>query len=442
MRYSIHKTSYIAVLLFLVFTSVTFSQENVTSKLTLEEVIQLALKNNQALKVSDKYISIAQQQTEINKLQQLPNISSSVNASYIGDVLILDKDFSNSTTVDMPHFGNTFSVQASQVIFKGNAVNNAIKIGFLQEELAKLDYRDDELSIRLLVTATYLDLFKLYNQKTVYNQNIVLAQERLKNINNFYNQGMVTRNEVIRGELQLTNLKQAVETISNNISILNKQLATAIGLSDATIILPDESLLEEKPIVQDFDFYSGEGFANNPKIKTTQVQTELVKKTAKITKSEMLPAFVAFGGYNMQRPITSTSPALDMYSNSWQVGVGLSFDIESLYKTPKKLKLNNLQLDQMKEIELLQKQNLDVEIKAAYLKYQDAVSQSNTFVESKRLAEENYYIIEKKYLNQLALAVDMLDASNAKLDAELNYTNSEINILYTYYNLLRTIGKL
>lgn len=59
-----------------------------------------------------------------------------------------------------------------------------------------------------------------------------------------------------------------------------------------------------------------------------------------------------------------------------------------------------------------------------------------------RLAEENYKIIEKKYLNQLALITEMLDASNSKLEAELQYVNSEINILQAYYNVLKTVGTL
>ena len=50
--------------------------------------------------------------------------------------------------------------------------------------------------------------------------------------------------------------------------------------------------------------------------------------------------------------------------------------------------------------------------------------------------------MESKYNNQLAILLDMIDASNAKLDAELQYTNSEINIIFAYYKLLKESGKL
>src|SRR5699024_7585541 len=158
-----------------------------------------------------------------------------------------DKNFSNATRVNMPDFGNSFSVEASQLIWKGGTVKNSIKVQSLQEELMELNYESDEQNIKLLVLGHYLDLYKLTNQKEVYEKNIELAQQRLENIKKFHRDGMVTRNDLIRGELQLSNLKLALEVVENNTKILNKQLTTALGLSDDILILPDEALLDNIP---------------------------------------------------------------------------------------------------------------------------------------------------------------------------------------------------
>lgn len=58
------------------------------------------------------------------------------------------------------------------------------------------------------------------------------------------------------------------------------------------------------------------------------------------------------------------------------------------------------------------------------------------------LAGENYEQVKTKYFNQLALMVDLIDASNAKFEAELELKNAEAEILYQYYQILRTLGKL
>tara|TARA_R110002124_G_scaffold170518_2_gene337979 strand:+ start:1864 stop:2433 length:570 start_codon:yes stop_codon:yes gene_type:complete len=186
--------------------SLGFSQEIVSKKYTIDEIVQLALDNNQKLKVSKKSVDIAKQQTEVYKQLQLPNVSLGATAMYLGDIEILDTDFSNLQTVDMPHFGNTFSLQAQQLLYKGNAINNTIKVGSLQEKLANLNVENDEIGIKSLVISNYLSLYKLYNQKQVFLENIKLAQKRIDNVTSFYNQGMVTRNEVIRGDLLLASL--------------------------------------------------------------------------------------------------------------------------------------------------------------------------------------------------------------------------------------------
>ncbi|WP_437397735.1 TolC family protein [Flagellimonas lutimaris] len=437
-----HSIKYILNLLFIATYSAGFTQEVVPKMYTVDEIVQLALDNNQKLKVSKKSVDIAQQQTKIYRQLQLPDVSFGSTAMYLGDIAILDKDFSKQTTVDMPHFGNTFSFQAQQLIFKGNTVKNTIKIGALQEQLALLNADNDALDIKFLVISNYLDLYKLYNQKQVFEENIKLAQKRIDNVTSLYDQGMVTRNEIVRGDLLLATLNQAVVTIDNNISILNNQLTFALGLTQDTIIIPDEQTLKTDFAIQAFDSYKEEALANHPLVRSIQLQSEMAETSLAITKSEKLPVLAGIAGYNMQRPLTNSFPINDVYFNNWQVGISLTYNIESLYKNNKRSGLEKLKMEQVSEVKTLTEQNLHVAVKAAYLKYNEAISQRTTYMESKHLAEENYKIIEKKYLNQLALITDMLDASNSKLEAELQFVNSEINIIYAYYNILKTVGNL
>ena len=191
-----------------VLTTTTIHAQQITEKkISIEELFELTKENHPNLAVSKADISIASQGVDVAKNAMLPSLNTVLQAYYIGDSYVIDKDFSNSTKVEMPHFGNSFTVDASQLLWKGGTVKNSIKAQSLKEELMQLNYQSNEQSIKLLVLGYYLDLYKLDNQKAVYAQNIQLAEQRLANSNKFYNQGMVTRNDVIRGELQLSNLK-------------------------------------------------------------------------------------------------------------------------------------------------------------------------------------------------------------------------------------------
>ncbi len=423
----------------LLYGSLISAQE--VRSMTVDEVMTLALQNHQQLKLSEKNIYISKQQTEVTKLQKLPTITASTSQFYLGNALIIDKDFSNSTNVAMPHYGSSYGVQASQLIFKGGLVKKSIEMADLREQLAELDLEKNQQDVKFLVLSNYLDVYKLKNQEQIFLNNKKLAQERLKNVQKFNQQGMVTRNEVIRGELAIKNLDQGLLTLSNNKKILNYNLDIALGLPQNTEIDPTESL-DGKNLGKDIGYYMEMAYQNNPQLKSANANIAVAQKNIEIINTDKMPTLSGFGGYNMQRPITTRTPVLDMYSNSWQAGISLSYNIDNLYKTKERLKVGELQKSQAQDALTLTKQNIDMTVNAAYVKYQESIDQAKLMDDAQKLAEENYKITEAKYLNQLAVQAEMIDAQNQKLQAELDFVTAEINVLYQYYNLLKSTGSL
>jgi len=422
-----------------VFPALFFSQE--IRQMTAEEVAQLAVQNHQQLKVSAQNINIARQNTEVVKLQKLPTISASTSQFYLGNAVAIDKDFSNTTTIQMPHYGSSYAVQATQLIFKGGLVNKSIELAGLREQLSELDLEKNRQDVKFLVISNYLDVYKIVNQQEVFRNNKKLAQERLKNIQKFYQQGMVTRNEVIRGELAIKNLDQGILTLMNNRKILNYNLTVALGLPEDTQIVPVENL-ENKEAGIGMDYYMTLAHDSNPVMKSAKTNIDVADKNIDIIKTDKMPTIAGFGGYSLQKPITTRNPVLDMYSGGWQTGVSLTYNIDNLYKTKERVKLGELQKNQAYDAMTLTQQNIDMAVNAAYVKYQESIQQADILNEAKKLAEENYKITEAKYLNQLAVQAEMIDAQNQKLQSELDFANAEINVLYQYYNLLKTTGTL
>ncbi len=401
---------------------VLFFSQNI-KQMTADEVANLALQNQQQLKVSAQNIDIAKQQIDIAKLQKLPTITASTSQFYLGNAIAIDKDFSNSTTIQMPHYGSSYAVQATQLIFKGGLVNKSIELAGLREQLSKLDLEKNQQDVKLLVISNYLDIYKIINQEQVFQNNKKLAQKRLENIKDFYKQGMITRNEVIRGELNIKNLDQGILTLTNNKKILNYNLSTALGLPLDTEIIPVESL-DNKEIGIGMDYYLNLAHDANPQMKSAKTNISVAEKNIEIINTDKMPTISGYGSYNVQRPITTRTPVLDMYGNGWQGGISLSYNIDNLYKTKERVKLGELQKSQANESLTLVQQNIDMTVNAAYVKYQEAIQQAEILNDAKNLADENYKITEAKYLNQLAVQAEMLDAQNQKLQSELDFANS------------------
>jgi len=428
---------------FLVFSSqIASAQDTLYQKISIPELFKMAETNNQQLKISKIGMTAAGQRLDVVKTQRNPVLTAAATASYIGDVTVFNNDFSGKTTVPMPHFGNSFALQASQTVFKGGAIKNNIAIGGLQEQLAGLAYEKNSLDVKILLAGNYFDLFKMYNQRGVYQENIRLAQLRLFNINKMYKSGMVTKNDVIRNELLITNLGTAVQQLNNNIDILSQQLSIALGLSDQVYILPDTTILSNKPNANGLQEYLDLAYQQYPELRSAELSNRIAERNVALAKADRLPSINLNAGNSMVRPLTTSMPARDMYSNGWQAGVGVSFNISSLYNAPKNISLAKTQQSQQLAMAEQLRQNTEISVKAAFIKHREAKQLLQSAEKSLQLATENFRIVEKKYLNQMALLTDLMDATNVRLEAELQQKNAEISIIYTYYQLQKTTGSL
>lgn len=422
------------------FSLANFAQTANERELDLETAIQLGMENHQQLKVAQSAVDLQRQQTEVVKLNRLPMASLSANAFYLGDALVLNPDLSKVQNVDMPNFGNTYGIQASQLLYKGGVISKSIEMAELQTQIATLDLHKNEQEIKFLITSHYLDIYKILNQIQVLEQNKDLSEVRLENINDLFAQEMVTKNEVIRAELLIKNLEQSVLTMKNNHAVLSNQLSYALGLPKEVLIIPTEEI--KLQLISDLDHYMQVAHEQNPVLKSAKMNIDIADKNIEITKSDWFPALSLFGGYNMQRPMTTSVPVLDLYNNTYQAGISLTYNLDNLYKTKRKVKLSRIQKQVTEDAYTLVDQQIEIGVNAAFVKYKEALLQADLMEESKALATENYNIIESKYLNQLAITAEMTDATNAKLEADLQYANASLNVLYEYYNLLKSTGTL
>jgi outer membrane protein len=425
----------------LVFSMTSFGQDS-ERKLTMENAFALALKNSTELKITDKAIAIARQKTEVAKLGRLPGISTALNYGYISNSQIWEPSFSKHTTAPIPHNLTQFSLQASEVIFKGGEISNTIKKSALEEQVAVLNHDKNLQGIKFIVAARYLDIYRQIIQRTVYVNNARLSQERLKNILSLHKQGVVTNNDVLRTKLILSDLELAVRKTDDNIAILNQQLNVVLGLDDDQRLLPDSTLLESGKETWELAELLRNAYRKNQEIQIAAKETTIARTNLKITEADRLPEISFFAGSNLQRPYTNSIPARDIYYNVWVTGLSVRYNIASIYQSPRKAKAVELQVEQSHEKEIHQKEQVELAVKAAFIKYNEAQDELQTYKDDLQSAEENYRLVEKKYFNQLALLTDLIDATNTKVEAELKVANSQINVVYTRYQVLKTTGSL
>ena len=103
---------------------------------------------------------------------------------------------------------------------------------------------------------------------------------------------------------------------------------------------------------------------------------------------------------------------------------------------------SKLAVSYCKNQEELNLQQVRVNVRTAYLRHHEALERVDVLQLSVRQAEENYRIMQNRYLNQLAILTDLLDANSVRLNAELQLTSARTQVIYTYYQLQHACGRL
>lgn len=398
--------------------------------------------NNSSLRVSQSAVEAARHGVDAAKSQRLPEISAQLSASYIGNVLLTDRDFSNVQGLSSPHYGNQFVLDASQTIYSGGALSSGIRLSELGLEKAGIATELTRQQLRFLALGQYLDLVKIANREEVVKSNIALTRQVISDIEERHKQGVALQNDITRYELQMETLKLNLTKLRNQRAIINHQLCATLGIAATDSIVPTEKVASQTFARDAEAWWQAEASASSPLLRMADVDEQMSQQQVRLAKSEMLPKVAVVAQNNFNGPITFELPPIDKNLNVWYVGVGVKYSLSSLFKSNKRLRQAKVEERQAEEQKSVAREQLDNQMQAAWTNYQQSYVELQTQQKSVELAHQNFDVINNRYANQLALVTDMIDASNIRLDAELAEVDARINIAYAYYKMKYIAGQL
>lgn len=410
--------------------------------MTLEQLFERVEQGSRTLAAAKTNVDAAQHGIDAALSQRLPDLSANLSVSYIGNALLTDRDFSNAHGLHSPHFGNSFAIEAQEAIYTGGALSAGIKLAELGKQLAETGVVLTRQQARFLALGQYLDLYKVDNRMRVYRENMSLTRQLIADIKQRQQQGMALKNDITRYELQMEQLSLGLEQLQNTRKILNHQLCNTLALPQQTNVQPDTTLVSTSLPRDPEAAWQNRSTTTSPLLEQSRLNIGIAQQKERIAKSELLPKVAIVAANNFDGPITFELPPIDKNLNIWYVGVGVKYHIGALYKKNKQVRQAAAQTQIAQQQYNVQREAVDNRTKTAYIKYMQTYTELDTQRKSVELARQNYNVVNARYLGQLALITDMVDASNIRLNAELQEVDARINILYAYYQLKYAAGEI
>jgi outer membrane protein TolC len=180
-----------------------------------------------------------------------------------------------------------------------------------------------------------------------------------------------------------------------------------------------------------------EATVNRSDIKSLESQHRIAEDQLKVARSSNLPKVFASAGYNafgLHNIVTVTNAA--------SVGMGVSYDIGSLYKSKREINVAKNRIKEMDDHLEVLKDRVKIEVQQANENYTLAQKQNLVYRQAVEQASENYRITKDKYENGIADTDDLLTADVQQLQSKINLAISQANTIEKYYDLMLSNGAL
>ncbi|HXB91641.1 MAG TPA: TolC family protein [Puia sp.] len=428
----------------LLFAAFTTSAQTPTRTLNLDEAVQLGIQNSKQLKRSQFKIDEALARFDQAKDLRLPDMK--VSFQYLHALMLsrlisipgITKD-PIKLPFDFPAYLGTLSV--TEPIFAGNQFKYARQSADLMVQMSRLDADKDKDDITYLVINSYLNYDKIIENQLIVAQNMQDIQGKLDEITKYENQGLATQNDVLRYQLQRSQMELTEIELENNRKIANFNLNIVLGLPDSTqIILPPiDYKVNETPVIADL---LQQAEVNRRELQDIGYQSKIADVNIKKIHDERLPTVAASGGLYYINPTADVIPTHNNAIVPLTLGIGASWDIGTLYKNRNKEREASLQRQELNTAKDQIHDQIRQEVYDQFMMYHTALDKIKVLQVAITQAQENERIMESKFRNNLATTTDRIDAQTLLYQSRVNLELAKSDATIAYYNILRSTGKI
>ncbi len=438
------KKIFAAVMLTL-FCQASSAQDSIIV-MTLKQALQTGLDSSRSLKISSAKMQLAEAKYNQAVDATIPSIKFAGNYSRLSFVDEPKFQFPGSTeSVSLfPVYVNNYSagITLTETIFSGFRLKYARESQKLLREAAGFDLANDRNQIAFGIVQAFYNLYKLQASALLVEKNIELTKQRVRDTELALKNGIATKNDVLRWQLQESNLELTKIDITNNIEIANYDFNVMLGIKENKKIIPDSSAIDDLIQLKPIDDYFTQTLKSRSDLAAADLRSKASYNAMKVAGNSYLPRVSVSGEFLDARPNPRYIPPVDVDHTSWMVGVNLNWDLVSLYTNRHNVDEQRSIYRQSVESQQMMNDDAKSEVNRNYILYTESIQKVKVMEKSVAQSAENFRLMDSRYKNSLVILSELLEANNQLLSAQINLAMAKADIQVAYYRLLKSTGSI
>ena len=403
------------------------------SKLTLEQCIGIALKNNPELAQKKWNTEIAKAEKDIAKGRLLPEIGMVGGYThYRDDRLIKPRRIGGQEVLDFADELISGGIALSMPLYTGGRLENEVKA---TEQITRSTQYQLLRSKRELVFNVSNVFYSMLGQRSVI-KSLIFSQKTLeehhKRVEELLNAQKAAKVDLLRTEVRLADIEQQLLRERNVLNIQHDLLANLLGLGQQDEYLEIEGELTQVDFSTGIDRRIKSVFKNRQDYRSLESRANAQQKRLSIAKAGRLPEISFQASYGNQWDADSSRN-----NEVGQVGVLLVMPLFEGGRINARVRRERSRLRVQKEgMRKLQLQ-IQLELKTAISNIESTDARIAVTQKAVKQAKESLRIEREKYDHGKGAIVDVLDAQSAMLKSQKNHYRAlaEYNTSLAQYNL-------
>lgn len=418
------KSIKVLVLFILILGTEVQAQNNT---LSLEDAVTLAGQNNYDIRISAEQAEAARAQFQQANAVFLPQLSIEETAIRTTDPInafgiklrqksIKAADFAPAVLNDpdaISNFNTRLSFQQPVFnldgIYERSAAQSAYKSA---REMAEYT----QFYQTFLVKQYYYQIVLLREKRDVINGSVEVAKSIVKQSNDYFNQGLITKADLLEAKVQLSKATEELIRTENEIEstidtfslLIGNQLSYSVEFSDDLEI---DQVLQPQLTQSEF---------KNSGLDAMNFKLEATRNALKASKFKFLPRLNVFGSYEF-----NDDQLVGLENSNYTLGASLRWD---LFKGSQNLNSVKQKKAELKTMELSYNQEaakLNNAVRKAERSLEETIQLIGLNQLSAEQAQEDFSIRKNRYDQGLEKVSDLLIAENQSIQMQLMLLQSQ-----------------
>lgn len=403
----------------------------------MEEAWKIALSVDNRLIAGQKNVEAMEQSLFAAKSNRLPNLSIESSYTMLNEspAAILNMPGMPTNQITMSEDKSlSYKTFLTLPVFTGGRISNGINAASSNYKASLSELKKTSLDIKLNVVEAYTNVLRAKHWVDVTESNVKSLSSHVRDVSNLYEQGMITKNELLAANVSLADANQRLIQAKNNLDNAKAAYNRLLGRS-----LEKEVEIEDiyaEAIQVDIESLTSLALRNRPELSSLAEQADSIRFQADAVRASLYPQIAFSAGYNYQQN------KYQAYEGLWTAILGLKWEIFDGGIVKHNANALIKKADSISKLREDASSIIKLQVRQVCLDIQETLNRINVTKDALKQSEENLRVTRDRYREGVGTNTEVLDAEALRIKSYNNYYNAVYDAVIAQYRLKYVTGTL